>query len=67
MKSLRKKPADTLEGFLARVEECTANLGKLQDNVSFFFKNLFEIVPYLTMFPGWRAEVGASKGTCRAF
>jgi len=33
MKSLRKKPADTLEAFLARVEECTANLGKLQDNV----------------------------------
>ena len=34
MKSLRKKPADTLEAFLARVEECTANLSKLQDNVS---------------------------------
>merc|ERR1712113_1246794 len=33
MKSLRKKQADTLEEFLARVEECTANLGKLQDNV----------------------------------
>ena len=34
MKSLRKKQADTLEDFLARIEECTANLGKLQDNVS---------------------------------
>ena len=34
MKSLRKKQADTLEEFLARIEECTANLGKLQDNVS---------------------------------
>merc|ERR1712012_1397682 len=33
MKSLRKKQADTLEEFLARIEECTANLGKLQDNV----------------------------------
>jgi len=33
MKSLRKKQADTLEAFLARVEECTSNLGKLQDNV----------------------------------
>jgi len=33
MKSLRKKPADTLEAFLARVEECTSNIGKLQDNV----------------------------------
>merc|ERR1712209_200413 len=33
MKSLRKKQADTLEDFLARIEECTANLGKLQDNV----------------------------------
>merc|ERR1712013_20840 len=33
MKSLRKKQADTLEDFLARIEDCTANLGKLQDNV----------------------------------
>merc|ERR1712012_466234 len=33
MKSLRKKQADTLEDFLARIEECTSNLGKLQDNV----------------------------------
>merc|ERR1711963_643563 len=33
MKSLRKKQADTLEDFLARIEECTANIGKLQDNV----------------------------------
>merc|ERR1712013_727625 len=33
MKSLRKRQADTLEDFLARIEENTANLGKLQDNV----------------------------------
>ena len=48
MPSLRKKPADTLEGFLARVEECTANLGKLQDNVSFSSKiclTFFLILP----------------------
>jgi t-SNARE complex subunit (syntaxin) len=33
MKSLKKKPADTLEAFLARVEEYNSSLAQLQDNV----------------------------------
>ena len=50
MKSLRKKPADTLESFLARVEEYTANIGKLQDNVSFSSKICSKFILILPCF-----------------